>query len=259
MDDNLSIANSLIEMYGKCGKMAYAWKIFKRLDKDVISWNNLISAHIHVGDHEEAINSSNKMMMEGQKPNTATFVVVLSACSHLESLEKGERLHDYINEGGFELNLPLGTALVDMYAKCGQLEKSTEVFDSMKEKDIICWDAMISGHGMNGYAESALEIFQHMEKSNVRPNGITFLALLSACANAGLVEECKYLFAKMQSYSVKPNLKHYTCMVDILGRSGQVICKKQELWPYSCPFLLIAACGELCQVLVKLTIKLIWE
>jgi pentatricopeptide repeat protein len=106
-----------------------------------------------------------------------------------------------------------------MYAKCGHLEKSRKVFDSMMEKDVICWNAMISGYGMNGYAESAVEIFKLMEESNARPNEITFLALLSACAHAGLVDEGKNLFSKMQSYSVKPNLKHYTCMVDLLGRS----------------------------------------
>ncbi|KAL3023313.1 hypothetical protein AAZX31_04G060600 [Glycine max] len=219
---NISVTNSLVEMYGKCGKMTFAWRIFNTSETDVVSWNTLISSHVHIKQHEEAVNLFSKMVREDQKPNTATLVVVLSACSHLASLEKGERVHCYINESGFTLNLPLGTALIDMYAKCGQLQKSRMVFDSMMEKDVICWNAMISGYGMNGYAESALEIFQHMEESNVMPNGITFLSLLSACAHAGLVEEGKYMFARMKSYSVNPNLKHYTCMVDLLGRYGNV-------------------------------------
>ncbi|KOM58455.1 hypothetical protein LR48_Vigan11g148900 [Vigna angularis] len=119
-----------------------------------------------------------------------------------------------------DIKLPLGIALVDMYAKCGQLQKSRMVFDSMTEKDGICWNAMISGYGMNGYAESALEIFRRMEESNVMPNEITFLCLLSA--DAGLAEEGKYVFARMLSYSLNPNLNHYTCMVDLLGRSGNL-------------------------------------
>lgn len=222
VDETISVTNSLIEMYGKCNKMTVAWRIFNGSEQDVTSWNTLISAHIHVKHHEEAINLFNKMIMEDQNPNTATLVVVLSACSHLASLEKGERVQHYINEKSFKLNLPLGTALIDMYAKCGQLEKSRKVFDSMMEKDVICWNAMISGYGMNGYAESAMEIFDLMEESNVKPNGITFLSLLSACAHAGLVEDGKILFAKMPSFSVTPNLKHYTCMVDLLGRSGNL-------------------------------------
>ncbi|KAK7310671.1 hypothetical protein RJT34_08314 [Clitoria ternatea] len=220
--DNVSVTNSLIEMYGKCGRMAIASRIFNRSEKDVILWNTLMSSHIHVKHHEEATNLFDKMVIEGPRPNTATFVVVLSACAHMASLEKGERVHNFINESDFKINLPLGTALVDMYAKCGQLDKSREVFDSIVEKDVICWNAMISGYGMNGYAEFAVQIFQSLEESNVKPNEITFLSLLSACAHAGLVEEGKSVFSKMLRYSVKPNLKHYTCMVDLLGRSGNL-------------------------------------
>lgn len=224
LDDNILVTNSLIEVYGKCGKMTFAWRVFDMSEKDVVSWNTLISSHVHINLHEEAVNLFNKMVGEDQEPNTATLVAVLSACSHLASLEKGETVHRYINENGFRLNLPLGTALVDMYAKCGQLEKSRMIFDSMMEleRDVICWNAMISGYGMNGYAESALEIFKHMEESNVMPNEITFLSLLSACSHAGFVEEGKYVFERMLSYSVKPNLKHHTCMVDLLGRSGNL-------------------------------------
>ncbi|XP_028769000.1 pentatricopeptide repeat-containing protein At4g39952, mitochondrial [Neltuma alba] len=222
MDVNVSVANSLIDMYGKCGKMAFARRIFDRMERDVVSWNALLSSLVPAGHHQEAIDLFNKMVVEEQKPNTATLVVILSACSHLASLEEGVRVHHYLNERGFELNVPLGTALVDMYAKCGQLERSKQMFDSMEEKDVVCWNAMISGYGMNGYAESAVDLFQRMEKANVKPNEITFLALLTACAHAGLVEEGKHLFARMRSYSMKPNLKHYTCMVDLLGRSGNL-------------------------------------
>ncbi|KAI4306045.1 hypothetical protein L6164_029357 [Bauhinia variegata] len=222
MDDNVSVANSLIGMYGKCGNISVASRIFDRMERDVISWNTLISSHVRVGNYGEAIDLFNQMVVEDQEPNTATLVAVLSACSHLASLEKGERVHHYLNRKGFKLNLPLGTALVDMYAKCGQLKRSRQLFNLLEEKDAICWNVMISGYGMNGNAELALELFQQMEISNVKPNELTFLALLSACAHSGLVEEGKYLFTRMQSYSVKPNLKHYTCMVDLLGRSGNL-------------------------------------
>jgi len=155
-------------------------------------------------------------------------------CSHLGSLEKGERIHHYIKERGIEFNICLATALVDMYAKCGKLEQARKLFDTMKERDIISWNVMISGYGMHGHAKSAIEIFQQMEKSNVKPNGLTFLALLSACAHGGLVEEGKCLFNRMQDYSIEPNLKHYACMVDLLGRSGNL--KEAETLVLSMPF-----------------------
>ncbi|KAJ7956803.1 Pentatricopeptide repeat-containing protein [Quillaja saponaria] len=222
MADNVSIANSLIDLYGKCGKMPIAWRIFCRIQRDIISWNTLISSHVHVGHYDKAIDLFDLMIAEDLEPNTSTVVILLSACSHLASLEKGEWVHQYLLERGFKLNLLLGTALVDMYAKCGQLGKARKLFKSMEEEDVISWNVMISGYGMHGDAASAIEIFQQMEKSNVKPNGITFLVLLSACAHAGLVEEGKYLFGRMQDYSVKRNLRHYACMVDILGRSGKL-------------------------------------
>ena len=222
MDENVSVNNSLIDMYGKSGNLTIARRIFCRIPRDIVTWNTLISSYAHCGHFAEALSLYDKMVLEDLKPNSATLVTVLSACSHLASLEEGEKVHNYINGGKFEFNLSIATALIDMYAKCGQLEKSREIFNSMHERDVITWNVMISGYGMHGDARSAIEIFQQMEESSAKPNGLTFLAVLSACAHAGLVKEGKYLFGKMQDYSVAPNLKHYACMVDLLGRSGNL-------------------------------------
>ncbi|CAK7334707.1 unnamed protein product [Dovyalis caffra] len=222
MYEDVSIANSLIDMYGKGRNLFVAWKMFSRMQRDVVTWNTMMSSFIHSGHYAEAIKLFDEMISENLSPNSATLVIMLSACSHLPSLEKGKMIHQYVEEGGFELNVSLATALVDMYAKCGQLEKSRELFNSMKEKDAISWNVMISGYGMHGDATSAMEIFQQMEQSNVKPNALTFLSLLSACTHAGHVDEGRQLFDRMQYYSVKPNLKHYSCMVDLLGRSGDL-------------------------------------
>ncbi|KAK9281865.1 hypothetical protein L1049_004772 [Liquidambar formosana] len=222
MDENVSVANSLIDMYGKFGNLTIAWRIFCRTQKDTVTWNTLISLYTHSRRSAEALALFDKMVIENFKPNSSTLLMILSACSHLASLEEGERIHNYIMEGKFDFNLSLATALVDMYAKCGRLEKSRENFNLMNERDVISWNVMISGYGMHGDVKSAIEIFHEMEKSSVRPNGLTFLAALSACTHAGLVEEGKYLFSKMQDHSVTPNLKHYACMVDLLGRSGNL-------------------------------------
>lgn len=222
MDGDISVVNSLIDMYGKNGTLTTAWRMFNRTKRDIVTWNTQISSYVYHGKSDEAIALFNKMISENMKPNLATLVIVLSACSHLASLDKGESVHHYIKEAGYELSPSLATALIDMYAKCGQLKKSRELFDAIKEKDAICWNVMISGYGMHGDAESAIQIFQQMEKSSVEPNELTFLALFSACAYAGLVEEGKYLFGRMQRYCVKPNLKHFACMVDLLARSGNL-------------------------------------
>ncbi|XP_058203944.1 pentatricopeptide repeat-containing protein At4g39952, mitochondrial-like [Rhododendron vialii] len=222
MHENVSIANSLIDMYGKSGNSVIAWKIFSRARKDTVTWNTLISSYSHSGRSTDALGLFDKMVSAGFKPNVATLVTILSACSHIASLEKGEQIHGYAMDEGFELDISLSTALVDMYAKCGQLDKSRKIFDAIKEKDAISWNVMISGYGMHGDAESAIEIFQQMKQSNVRPNELTFLAVLSACTHAGLVGEGKCFFDRMGDYALSPNLKHYSCMVDLLGRSGNL-------------------------------------
>ncbi|XP_021274440.1 pentatricopeptide repeat-containing protein At4g39952, mitochondrial [Herrania umbratica] len=220
--DNITIANSLIDMYGKSGNLTIAWRIFNQTQRDIITWNTMMSAYTRCGNFSEAIALFDQMISGTLMPNLATLLTVLSACSHLASWEKGEIIHCYIKEEGYELCQSLATALIDMYAKCGQLEKSRELFNSMKEKDAVSWNVMISGYGMHGDAKSALEIYQQMEKSNVKPNALTFLSLLNSCAHAGLVEEGKFLFGRMEHYFLKPNLKHYACMVYLLGRSGNL-------------------------------------
>ncbi|XP_022892787.1 pentatricopeptide repeat-containing protein At4g39952, mitochondrial [Olea europaea var. sylvestris] len=218
----VSVVNALIIMYGKCGNLTIARRLFYRTNKDIATWNSLISSYVHNGHSSEALALFNKMVSEGIKPNNTTLLILLSACGQIASVKKGKEIHDYIREEGFEYNIAVATALIDMYAKCGQLKIAREIFDSMNEKDVISWNVMISSYGMHGDGKSAMEIFQQMEQSNTRPNDLTFLAALSACAHAGFVEEGKSLFRKIKEYSVRPTLKHYTCMVDLLGRSGRL-------------------------------------
>ncbi|GAB4824338.1 hypothetical protein Ancab_007226 [Ancistrocladus abbreviatus] len=222
LDRNVSISNSLIDMYGRFGKLALATSIFHQMERDTVTWNTLISAYAHQGHFGESVMLFDKMVSEGSKPNSATLVTVVSACSHLASLEKAEKIHNYIKATRIDLNLSLATALIDMYGKCGHLEKSRQIFNSLSEKDVISWNVMISCYGMHGDARSAFEIFEQMEESSVRPNGLTFLAVLSACSHAGLVEEGRYIFHSMQDCLVTPTLKHYACMVDLLGKSGNL-------------------------------------
>ncbi|XP_048438028.1 pentatricopeptide repeat-containing protein At4g39952, mitochondrial-like isoform X1 [Pyrus x bretschneideri] len=222
MDENVSVAKTLIDMYGKIGYLTIASRIFSGTQKDIITWNSLISSHTHNGHYFEAIALFHKMIAENFMPNSSTLVTVLSACSHLASPEEGKKVHCYIKERHLEINLSLATALVDMYAKCGQLEKSRELFNSMEDRDVISWNVMISGYATHGLAESAIKLFREMEDLNVKPNELIFLALLSACNHSGLVEEGKYLFRRMQDLSLQPHLKHYACMVGILGRSGKL-------------------------------------
>ncbi|KAL4579502.1 hypothetical protein LXL04_015651 [Taraxacum kok-saghyz] len=224
MTHHTSVSNSLIDMYGNIGKLIIARKLFCRTQKDIITWNTMISLYTHSGHYTESFSLFNKMVLEGIKPTTPTLIIILSACAQMGSYKNGEEIHSkYINQETVLSNVTLATSLIDMYAKCGQIEKSEKIFNEMTKKDTVSWNVMISGYGMNGCATSAIETFEKMELSDIKPNELTFLAVLSACNHAGLVNEGKYLFGKMRDYCLKPSIKHYACMVDLLGRSGDLI------------------------------------
>ncbi|KAL1833603.1 hypothetical protein ACET3Z_003254 [Daucus carota] len=246
MHENISVANSLIDMYGKVGQLTKAWNVFSRSNKDTVTWNTLISSYAHSGHYDDSISLYDRMVSEGVKPNPATLIIVLSACSHIAYLEKGESIYTYIKKEKLELNLPLATALVNMYAKCGKLEISRDIFNSIEEKDVVLWNAMILGYGMHGDANSAIELLAEMEQSDVRPNELTFLSGLIACNHAGLVEEGKIIFGRIKDHFLKPTLKHYTCMVDLLARSGNL--QEAEALALSMP---IAADGGLWGALLS--------
>ncbi|KAF8109607.1 hypothetical protein N665_0094s0073 [Sinapis alba] len=233
-DLNTSVVNSLIDLYGKIGDLTVAWRMFREADKSVVTWNAMIASYAHCGGSDKAIALFDRMISENFKPSSITLVTALMACANTGSLERGQKIHHYITETEHELNLSLTTALIDMYAKCGQLEKSRQLFNAAEQKDAVCWNVIISGYGMHGDVEAAIELFEQMEESDVEPTGPTFLALLSACTHAGLVEQGKSLFLKMQQYNVKPNLKHYSCLVDLLSRSGNL--EEAETTVMSMPF-----------------------
>ncbi|CAN6248954.1 unnamed protein product [Urochloa humidicola] len=210
-------------MYGRSGKFDHACKIFAlvKLKGDVVTWNALISSYAHLGHSNSALSLYDQMLTDGLKPNLATLVTVISACANLAALERGEQIHSYVKEMGWESDVSISTALVDMYAKFGQLGIARKIFDSMLQRD-VAWNVMISGYGMHGEPKQALELFHEMERGSVNPNNVTFLAILSACCHSGFVEEGRKLFSRMGRYSLEPNLKHYACMVDILGKSGHL-------------------------------------
>ncbi|KAL8500019.1 hypothetical protein ACS0TY_019854 [Phlomoides rotata] len=220
MFEKVSIGNSLINMYGKCRNLVVAERLFHYTRQDITTWNSLISCYTDNGNSFKAIALFDRMISKGLKPNAATLVILLSACAQIASMEKGRSIHDYIIEQGLCSDVSIATALVDMYAKCGEIDTAKEIFDYMNEKDVVSWNVMISCYGMHGHGKSAIEIFQRMEEHDARPNELTFLAVLSACAHAGLVDEGKSLFHKMKEYSLTPTMKHYACMVDLYGRSG---------------------------------------
>ncbi|EFJ17880.1 hypothetical protein SELMODRAFT_34638, partial [Selaginella moellendorffii] len=226
MDKDLYVRYSLIRMYLRCrgaSGLADAKRLFFSMKRrDVILWTEMIGAHARLGQSDAALELYKRMRVEGVMPNKVTFLTLLGACSSREKLPDGRVVHKRIVEQGLESDVAVANALLKMYIACGSLEDASTVFEAMKQRDVVSWTTMIMSHGQDGTGkEAALKLFYRMKQLGEKPNNITLVGVLSACAHAGLVEEGCNNFATMHDYfGVRPTLQHYGCMVDLLGRAG---------------------------------------
>ncbi|XP_068634298.1 pentatricopeptide repeat-containing protein At1g08070, chloroplastic-like [Aristolochia californica] len=214
--------NALIDGYCKLGDLTSARSLFDQMDEqDIITFNSMIIGYIHVNCFKEALLLFPKLQALDLKPDQFTVVGLLTACSNLGALDQGKLLHAYIQESFIHQDVILGTALADMYSKCGRIDQSLLVFNRMSQKDVLSWSAIISGLAIHGQGKLALALFSSMQKEGLRPNKVTYIGVLCACSHSGLVEEGLVHFREMLSvYNIQPEIEHYGCMVDVLGRAG---------------------------------------
>ncbi|KAL1332795.1 hypothetical protein HN51_061572 [Arachis hypogaea] len=220
----LYVLSALVDMYAKCGSIEDARKGFEYIEQpDVVLWTSIITGYAQNGDFEGALNLYCNMQMDGVDPNELTMVSVLKSCSSLAALDQGKQMHARIIKYGFKLEVPIGSALSAMYAKCGSLDDGYRIFWRMPNRDVISWNAMISGLSQNGRGKEALELFEMMCQEGTKPDTVTFVNLLSACSHMGLVDR-GWAYFKMMSdkFSIDPTVEHYACMVDILSRAGKL-------------------------------------
>ncbi|XP_062076946.1 pentatricopeptide repeat-containing protein At2g22410, mitochondrial [Humulus lupulus] len=246
------LGNALMDMYVKCGNLESAQKIFHGMvnktivswttmivgyakfgffdvarellyempEKNVVPWNALISGYVQAKRGKEALALFYEMQASNIKPDEITMVGCLSACSQLGALDIGMWIHRYVEKHLISSYVSLRTALVDMYAKCGNITKALQVFQEMAERNSLTWTAIICGLAAHGQAHDAVSYFEKMIDTGLVPDDITFIGVLSACCHGGLVEEGRKYFSQMSSrFHLSPNRKHYSCMVDLLGRA----------------------------------------
>ena len=253
--DDVFVRNSLISLYSASGFFGVARAVFDEMpNRDVVSWNSMIVGYLRSGDLDEALDLFSRMrnrnvvtwnsmitgFVQGGRPREAlelfqemqvmdrmvrpdkvTIASVLSACAHLGAICHGKWVHNYLRRCGLECDVVISTALVDMYGKCGSMEQAYKVFKEMPEKDTLAYTAMISVLALHGYSKEAFHVFGEMEMSGVKPNHVTFVGLLSACSHAGLVEKSRWCLDVMKRvHSIEPQVYHYACVVDVLGRAG---------------------------------------
>ncbi|XP_038898110.1 pentatricopeptide repeat-containing protein At2g03880, mitochondrial-like isoform X2 [Benincasa hispida] len=223
LDDNDFVQTALIDMYAKCMHLEDADVAFNRLSaRDLFTWTVIITNYAQINQGEKALNYFKQMQQEGIKPNEFTLGGCLSGCSSLASLEGGQQLHSMVFKSGHISDMFVGSALVDMYSKCGCIEEAETLFEALVRRDTIAWNTIICGYAQNGQGNKALRAFKMMLDEGILPDEVTFIGILSACSHQGLVEEGKKQFNSMcRDFRISPTVDHCACMVDILGRVGK--------------------------------------
>lgn len=222
---NLTSWNVMLAGCMKSGELEVARKLFVDMPvKDDVSWSSMIIGFAHNGCFDEAFGFFRELQRVGIRPNEVSLTGVLSACAQAGAFEFGKILHAYIQKSGLLWIVTVNNALLDTYSKCGNVAMARSVFDGMPgKKSIVTWTSMMAGLAMQGYGKEAIQLFDEMERSGIRPDGITFILLLYACSHAGLIEEgCRYFFKMKEIYGIEPAIEHYGCMVDLYGRAGQL-------------------------------------
>ncbi|XP_039134605.1 pentatricopeptide repeat-containing protein At1g11290, chloroplastic [Dioscorea cayenensis subsp. rotundata] len=226
-----SVMNCLITMYCKCKRLDIGAEIFESLpEKTLVSWNAMISGYTQNGKAEDALRLFCRMCSsKNVQPDSFTLVSVIPALADVSMLRQAKWMHGHAIRLCLDQNIFVMTALVDMYSKCGGLSIARKLFDSMDERHVTTWNAMIDGYGSHGFGRDATELFEEMRKGLVKPNDVTFLCVLSACSHSGLVDEGKRYFESMKlDYGLEPAVDHYGTMVDLLGRAGRM----NEAWKF---------------------------
>ncbi|KAK9098927.1 hypothetical protein Syun_025972 [Stephania yunnanensis] len=221
-DCHLVVGCSLAHMYMKCGSTENGERVVEGMPLiNVVACNTLIAGKAQNGHTEGALDQFNIMKMAGFRPDKITFVSVISSCSDLATLGQGQQIHAEVIKAGADSAVSVISSLVSMYSRCGCLEDSVKAFSSSEDHDVVLWSSMIAAYGLHGHGQEAIDLFEKMEREGMEPSDVTFLSLLYACSHSGLKERGSKLFDMMvNKYNLQPRLEHYTCMVDLLGRSG---------------------------------------
>ncbi|XP_062081782.1 pentatricopeptide repeat-containing protein At1g56690, mitochondrial-like [Humulus lupulus] len=216
--------NAMILAFGQNGEVDKARRVFDQtIEKNEVTWNGMIKVYERNGLELQALDLFASMQRHRVKLNFPSLITVLSVCANLASLDHGRQVHSQLLRSHFDHDVYVASVLITMYVKCGNLEKAKLVFDRFGEKDVVMWNSIITGYAQHGLGEEALQIFNAMCSLGLEPNDITFIGVLSACSYTGKVEEGLEIFETMKSkYLVEPRTEHYACMVDLLGRAGQV-------------------------------------
>ncbi|KAK7320820.1 hypothetical protein VNO77_30652 [Canavalia gladiata] len=258
LQSNSFVGGALVEMYSKCQDMVAAQMAFDKVrerdlptwnalvsgyarsnrtekigellenmkadgfEPNVYTWNSIIAGYVEDKQYDSAMQLFTEMQISNLRPDIYTVGIVLAACSKLATVQRGKQVHGYSIRAGHDSDVHIGAALVDMYAKCGDIKHCYHVYNRISNPNLVSHNAMLTAYAMHGYGEKGIALFRRMLAGKVKPDHVTFLSVLSSCVHAGSIEIGHECFDLMVTYNVTPTLKHYTCMIDLLSREGKL-------------------------------------
>ena len=221
LKNSIVVGNAVIDMYAKCGALQRACEIFDELpQRDVVSWTALIAGYANHGLGCQAVKNFKEMEDERISPNAWTYVCILNACAAIGSLDIGETIHDKLREQGLlKDNIVLGNALIDMYTKCGVLQKAQKVFDELPQRDIVSWNVLIAGYVEHGLGVQAIKCFRQMDEEGIIADDITYTCILDACAAIMSLEIGEEMYAKVSKQGLlKENVVLGTAFINMYAK-----------------------------------------
>ncbi|KAD3068960.1 hypothetical protein R6Q59_017047 [Mikania micrantha] len=220
---DVQVKTLLLTMYLRFKDLKTAHQIFESTtDKDLILWTAMISGLLQNEAPDKSLSLFYKMLIFKVNPSTTTISCALAACAHLGSFRAGTSIHGYILRQKISIDVPAQNSLITMYSKCGQLNKSCVVFESMNHKDVVTWNAMVAGHAQNGQLSNALHVFNEMRKSFEKPDAVTVVSLLQACASVGAHHQGKWVHNYIIRNSLKSSLLLDTALIDMYFKCGNI-------------------------------------
>ncbi|XP_057850533.2 putative pentatricopeptide repeat-containing protein At5g09950 [Cryptomeria japonica] len=219
------IASTLVHVYGKCGYLENARQVFDKMpQRNVVSWTAMMVGCVHAGYAQDALQMYQEIQIQEQtiRINSKCFAIVLSACAHLQAMQQGMQLHVHIIKTGFHTSLSVGNGLVSVYAKCGNTRYTCKVFDEMDQRDLVSWNAVISGYTHSGKDKEALQYYCRMQQSNIEPDSITLSSVVSSCASLEGLEQGKQIHAKIIQIGFEPSVSVGNSLITMYARSGSM-------------------------------------
>eukprot|EP00250_Pteridium_aquilinum_P001327 c11536_g1_i1 orf=2-1180(+) len=211
-------------MYGKCGSLEEAHTLLDKVrQSNEVSCGAMISGYVQHGHGLPALQLYEAMQEEGVKVGKATFLCTLKACSNIGAIEQGMFIHDQVVRDDLEADLAIGNTLIDMYAKCGSPEEAHKVLEGLTDRDVVSWSATIAAYAAHGNWEVAFQLLKSMQSHGMQPDDALFISILSACSQNGLLMEgCQHFRQMRGEHYLAPRIDHYNCVIDILGRGGNL-------------------------------------